>query len=157
MANKVEIFQKLLLNTIIFENVLKMFKSNLYRELIDDRKQKINIIENSNNINSKQKRIEIKQLKSEIEDYEIKILRSEKYNNEITKSFQKNAIGIDAEEFALNTSDLYLSFSDLIIKLTQDENFNIDDNLKIIPSLLTECDDKDYDILINNKPYKIII
>jgi hypothetical protein len=157
MANKVEIFQKLLLNTIVFENVLKMFKSNLYRELIDDRKQKINIIENSTNINSKQKRIEIKQLKSEIEDYEIKILRSEKYNNEITKSFQKNAIDIDAEEFALNTSDLYLSFSDLIIKLTQDENFNIDDNLKIIPSLLTECDDKDYDILINDKPYKIII
>lgn len=150
-----EILTKLLLNSIIYENLLTTYKSEFYRHLIEDLRTDIKNIKSSN-ILSSQKKIKIKEIEKKIKVFNKRIQRVGELNCEITKEFSTHAQkNLNVEEFVDNTSDLFLAFTDTVFNFSN--NMSKEEVASFIPTILHQVEKKESDISINNNFYKIIL
>jgi hypothetical protein len=154
MARKEEIFSKLLFNTVVFENVLKTFKVEYYRELKLNFEAKLKLAKSLPK--GKEKTAYIKELSEKLSLYKKRLETSSKYNQEVSKDFEKfSSSKFNFDIFTENTVDLYISFSNLLIDLSKSPDMEESD-MSIVPCILKECEGEG-DIAVNNKNYKLIL
>ena len=143
-----KVIQNLAINCVIFENLLKMFKSELYHELMVITKKSL---DNVNDLPSKGRKKQVADLTKLLKEYSKKIKIAEKYNSEISKDFKQIVGGTIFENFSENVSDLYVEFSKILIKISDE---SVDSELSMYPCILIKTESES-DIVINNENYKI--
>lgn len=146
---KEEILQKLLLNSLIFENLLKIFKIELYKEIIEHKKKVVNEILNST-LTNRSKVIRVKEAERELKIYQERVKRAEHIGLEITRDFNKTVSNFDYDKFTEDTADIYIPFTKILMDVGRSDI----DFSTIIPALLIESEDGD--IEVNNKKYKLL-
>lgn len=96
---KEEFVQKLLLNSLIFENLLKIFKIEFYKEIIKHKKEMFYIITESS-APEKLKVAKCKAVIKELKIYQERVKRAEHIGLEITRDFNKTVSNFDYKKFA---------------------------------------------------------
>lgn len=153
MTKREEIFQDLFFNTMVFEHILKMFKTDFYRSLIEHKKCYIQQLQESS-YSSKEKKLLTKETYNEIKLNLKRLKRAEENNMDVSKNFIENAGGIDfdAEEFALENADVFIGLSKILLREMTKESKEI----KILPALLKQVD-YETNIKINGEYYETLL
>lgn len=153
MAKREEIFQDLFFNTMVFEHILKMFKTDFYRSLIEHKKCYIQQLQESS-YSSKEKKLLIKETYNEIKLNLKRLKRAEENNMDVSKNFIENAdeTVFNAEEFALENADVFIGLSKILLKEMSKESSEI----KILPALLKQVE-YETNIKINGEYYETLL
>jgi len=145
---KLLVREKLMLMTIVCEQLTKCYKTALFNEFIIDDKEKLKRTDFSNN---KEKYSYQKHYADRIKEHEKSILRSEKYNSEVTKAFEKVNPGYDTKDFIDKMHDFFYDITNLLFKHT--EKASKDNKLEVYAAILVSHPDGE--IVIDGKRFKL--